>query len=167
MDGGEGPGGGVGGSARRQGFWLHLDFPRMGMTFSVPCTSPCVTYLLSSFHLCIFSPSQQSALLTVGSQYIFTDLVKGWVKKARLYNSSQRNPKMLTNHAAKLLRDAFLCWLCRCWQGSSVWKSGSDVANPFACGNRACCRAISLSSKGGAILASCKWKSWRTKKVQL
>ena len=107
MDGGEGPEGGVGGSARRQGFWLHLDFPRMGMTFSVPCTSPCVTYLLSSFHLCIFSPSQQSALLTVGSQYVFTDLVKGWVKKARLYNSSQRNPKMLTNHAAKLLRDAF------------------------------------------------------------
>ena len=150
----EGPGGGVGGSERGRGFWLHLDFPWMGMTFSAPCTSPSVACLLSPFHLCIFSPTQQSALLTVGSQCIFTDLVKGWVNKAQLYNSSQRNPRMLTDHAAKLLGDVFLADSVDVGHyGGIIWRRGSDVANAFAYENTSCCRAIGMSNKDGAILA--------------
>lgn len=73
------------------------------------------TSLLSSATLqAVFntSPTQQSALLTVGSQYIFIDLVNGWMNKQWLYNSSPRNPMMLAELARKLLWDLFICWLC-------------------------------------------------------
>lgn len=124
------------------------------------CSVPTV-----SFPSFIFSPTQQSALLTVGSQCIFTDLVKGWVNKAQLYNSSQRNPRMLTDHAAKLLGDVFLADSVNVGHyGGIIWKRGSDVANPFAYENTSCCRAISMSNKDGAILALWQMEFLKEKK---
>lgn len=59
----------------------------------------------------MFPSIQHSALLTVGAQYIFIDLVNGWMSKQCLYNSPQRNPKMWTELAGRLLRELFVCWL--------------------------------------------------------
>lgn len=126
-------------------------------------------YLLCSLHISIYTSSSTSQAISYSSLHFLSHpaerlahsrfsiqiywFIKGWVKKQRLYNFYQRNPRMLAARAGKLLWDPFLCWLFVfvCSYGRIIWKSRSDFASSFAYENSPYCRITSTSSGNGAM----------------